>query len=159
MCVGPGLASLNTPRRGRTSGLTQFQASAARMVQALLRAQCTPHPKAPHLANPGRLSWQAPSTGADKLLSFKLMVTNAEGRARVRRWWCACGGVDGEHQSAGLPRHAWIGVAVTPYASRRRLLTSLALPSVPRYTGSVRGPRDRLRSFRAGTRLPVCLLH
>ncbi|KAL4458120.1 hypothetical protein ABPG75_012985 [Micractinium tetrahymenae] len=29
-----------------------------------------------------RLSWQAPTAGADKLVSFKLMATNAEGRAR-----------------------------------------------------------------------------
>ena len=32
---------------------------------------------------PCRLSWQAPTANSDKLLSFKLMLTNMDGRARV----------------------------------------------------------------------------
>ena len=54
--------------------------------------ECRPnkHPPCPA----PRLSWRAPTAGSDKLLSFKLMLTNAEGRSRVswrgRVGLCTC---------------------------------------------------------------------
>ncbi|PRW18416.1 cell polarity tea1p [Chlorella sorokiniana] len=86
-------------------------------------------------ATSARLSWRAPTAGADKLLSYKLMMTNAEGLARE-----AYEGPETSCDVNGLPPNSQLVFCVKALYDDKRFLWSEPLMVT---TAAKGGPRAR----------------